>query len=493
MTAPVPSTLNLPADPERERRNSRRTLVATLGTLALLVTLVVLLTPVSDDSGDTRLTTVKYGPGNARLASDLLRRLGWRTRISTQPLRGTLDTTVIYAVFDGPTPLRAPEQAALLEAVRHGAGLLVSKAEGERFALLDSLGLRTEAPGLVETHPLGDCPLETDPLAPLRVRTRMMTFDTTSRLRATGPRAPVAYPRGATPLLSSAVVHRGAFSDDADDGPDEKIDAGMPSADTLRDRAVTVPAESLAAVMADRTDSTTVADSTPPVTRSPMQRPTPIVGNDTTMLPTVLAFPLGNGRVVALADPDVLRTDQMRNCTTGGALAVVRAAEYLSEGRKREVVFAEYYQGESSDGPMVVVSEWLAGTGLGRLVLTLAGACLLLLMARGRRTLAPVHQVREERRSALEHVDALATAWRAVRGTRTVARMLARGIRRRHAAGRWRTLDDAEFLAALSERHPSIAPQAARLTAALTTPATPDDLPALRRAAAQIDAECLAP
>ena len=487
MTAPVTSGLGPPADPERERRNSRRTLFATLGTLAVLVTLVVLLTPMSDDSGDTRLTTLKYGPGNARLASDLLRRLGWRTRISTQPLRGALDTTVIYAVFDGPTPLRGPEQAALLQAVRHGAGLLVSKAEGERFALLDSLGLRTEAPGLVETHPLGDCPRETDPLAPLRVRTRMMTFDTTSRARTTGPRAPVAYPRGATPLLSSAVVHRGAFGDDADDAPDAKLDAGVSTADTLRDSGVTVPAESLAAVLSARADSTTA------VARSPMQRPTPIVRNDTTMLPTVLAFPLGRGRVVALADPDVLRTDQMRNCSTGGALAVVRAAEYLSEGRQREVVFAEYYQGASSDGPMVVVREWLGGTGLGRLVLTLAAACLLLLMARGRRTLAPVHVVREERRSALEHVDALATAWRAVRGTRTATRMLARGIRRRHAAGRWRTLDDAEFLAALSERHPSIAPQVSQLTAALTTPAAPGDLPALRRAAAQIDAECLAP
>jgi hypothetical protein len=104
-----------------------------------------------------------------------------------------------------------------------------------------------------------------------------------------------------------------------------------------------------------------------------------------------------------------------------------------------------------------------------------------------------VYRAREERRSALEHVDALATAWQSVRGTRTVARMLARGIRRRHAAGRWRTLDDIAFLAALAERHPAIADDAARITIAIDAPAAPSDLPALREAAAHIDAECLTP
>ena len=116
--------------------------------------------------------------------------------------------------------------------------------------------------------------------------------------------------------------------------------------------------------------------------------------------------------------------------------------------------------------PAVVLWEWLRFSSLGRVVLTLVAAGLILLAARGRRTLAPVYRVREERRSPLEHVDALATAWRAVRGTRTVARMLARGIRRRHAAGRWRTLDDTTFLAALAERHPTIADDAALLTRA---------------------------
>ena len=172
---------------------------------------------------------------------------------------------------------------------------------------------------------------------------------------------------------------------------------------------------------------------------------------------------------------------------------MVRGLEYLSEGRQRRVIFEEYYQIESKDGAGVVLWEWLRFSAPGRALLTLMAAGLLWLMALGRRTLAPVYRAREERRSALEHVDALATAWQSVRGTRTVARMLARGIRRRHAAGRWRTLDDTAFLAALAERHPAIADDAARITIAIDAPAAPSDLPALREAAAHIDAECLTP
>jgi hypothetical protein len=236
----------------------------------------------------------------------------------------------------------------------------------------------------------------------------------------------------------------------------------------------------------DDADSTVTRADSDKTTRTP-------AASAKEMRPTIVAFALGKGRVVALADPDVLRTDQLRNCATGPALSVVRSLEYLSEGRARHLVFTEYYQGETSDGAGVVVWEWLRFTALGRTTLTLMGAGLLLLLARGRRTLAPVYRAREERRSALEHVDALATAWQAVRGTRTVARMLARGIRRRHAAGRWRTLDDTAFLAALAERHPAIADDAAALTRAIDAPAAPSDLPALRAAAAHIDAECLTP
>jgi hypothetical protein len=276
----------------------------------------------------------------------------------------------------------------------------------------------------------------------------MTTFDTPAT-RAKGERVTVPWPTGARTLLASDVKR--------------------------------VP-------RAFQTDDGSRADSV--VARPPRDS----IGAATTDLrPTVLAFTLGKGRVVALADPDVLRTDQMRSCAMGGALSVVRGLEFLSDGGRRPVVFAEFYQENTAEGATVVLKEWLIGSGLGRMVLTLMAASLLLLAARGRRTLAPVYRVREQRRSALEHVDALATAWQTVRGTRTVARMLARGIRRRHAAGRWRSLGDIEFLSALAERHPSIAGDVATLTRAIETASAPSELPALRQAAAHIDAECLAP
>ena len=427
-------------DPAQEQRRAWRGTVITLAILLALVTLIVLLTPVSDNNFDTRLTVTKYGPGNARLAADLARRLGWEVRTEATAIGATIDTTAIYAVFAGPTPMTSVQRAALLGGVRRGAGLLVAPLSDGTFSLLDSLGLHVGRPGTVTTTPLGQCAAETDPLASLRARTSMLTFDTAAAKDARSRAPVVPYPQHARAVLTSEV--RVARDDD-----DESVDTTkVPATLTIR-----------------------------------QQRP------------SIVAFPLGRGRVVAMADPDLLRTDQLRNCAMGSALSMVRGLEYLSAGRQRRVIFTEYYQTESNDGAGVVVWEWLRFSAPGRTLLTLMAAGLVWLMALGRRTLAPVYRVREERRSALEHVDALATAWQAVRGTRTVARMLARGIRRRHAAGRWRTLDDVAFLAALAERHPAIADDAARLTAAIDAPASPSDLPALREAAAHIDAECLTP
>ncbi len=458
-------------DDRAARQRARRGTLITIGLLLGLVALVVLLTPLRDNATETRLTTLRYGPGNGRLASDLARKLGWQVRTSGLPLAAPLDTSVIYAVFGGPTSMQPAEREALLDAVQRGAGLLVAPSGSEPFRLLTMLGLRQGSAGLVAATPLGTCPTETDAFSRLRVRPQMLTFRTERDTTDDGP-PDAPYPTGAITLLSSDVRESRRANDDevprVEGAPDSATAPG-PRPDVPRESSTTPRAEPTGIVYPLDTSTTPQFE------------------------PTVVAFPLGRGRVVALADPDILRTDQMRNCAQGSALTVVRGLEYLSKGRQRTIIFAEYYQGLRTDGPGVVLNEWLVGTGPGRMVLTLMGALLLLLLALGRRTLAPVYRAREERRSALEHVDALATAWHAVRGTRTVARMLARGIRRRHAAGRWRTLDDTAFLAALAARHPSIADDAARLTRAIESAAEPSDLPALRTAAAHIDAECLTP
>ena len=158
---PLPSAA-IDVDDRLARRRARRATLITVGLLVGLVALVVLLTPLSDNATETRLTTLKYGPGNARLAWDLARRLGWNVRTTGLPLRAPLDTTVIYAVFGGPTAMQPAERAALLSAVRRGAGLLVAPSGTEPFRLLTRLGLRQGEPGLVTATPLGTCPTETD-------------------------------------------------------------------------------------------------------------------------------------------------------------------------------------------------------------------------------------------------------------------------------------------------------------------------------------------
>lgn len=475
MPAPTePALLSSVDDGAVATRRSRQATLLTIGVLAALIVLIVLLTPVSDTDERTRLDTTRFGPGNARLGADLIRRLGWSTQRSEAPLLSALDTTIIYAVFEGPTPMRSTELNALLGAVRRGAGLLVAPKENSSavfgnasaFPLLDSLGLRTLAPGRVRARPLGDCPRAQDPLAAIRVRTQMLTFDTAAIRRGRSRSGKVPYPSHVEVLLASDVPLQ------------DRVESDSMSADD------------------STTGSAAAARAKRGVTSTRQRKARGIVppgAEDAEAQPTVVAFPLGRGRVVAMADPDLLRNDQMRNCAMGSALTVVRGLEYLSAGRQRTVLFAEYYQGVSSDGPGVVLWEWLRDSRAGRMILTLIASCALLLGARGRRTLAPVYREREERRSALEHVDALATAWRAVRGTRTVARMLARGIRRRHAAGRWRTLDDASFLAALAERHHTITDDVTVLTLAMEVPVAPSELSALRKAAAHIDGECLAP
>ncbi|MDZ7631474.1 MAG: hypothetical protein U5K74_09035 [Gemmatimonadaceae bacterium] len=197
---PISSLATTDGDPRAQQRARRGTLI-TLGLLIALVALIVALTPIRDDASDTRLTTRKFGPGNARLASDLARRLGWTVRTTGVPLRGTADTNAIYAVFDGPTPMAPAERAWLLDAVTRGAGLLVAPSGAEPFRLLSTLGLHQGPPGLVTPTPLGDCPPETDAFSSLRVRTRMLTFDASpDTSRRAPPRVP--YPASARTLLT---------------------------------------------------------------------------------------------------------------------------------------------------------------------------------------------------------------------------------------------------------------------------------------------------
>jgi hypothetical protein len=108
------------------------------------------------------------------------------------------------------------------------------------------------------------------------------------------------------------------------------------------------------------------------------------------------------------------------------------------------------------------MSAFLRRTGLGHAVLQCALAALGLLLLLGRRFGAPVPPPPAERRSPLEHVEALAGAYRQSGARATARRLLVAGMARR--MGRKAARDAAaqdEMVSGLAQRMP-VAQDAAR-------------------------------
>lgn len=182
-----------------------------------------------------------------------------------------------------------------------------------------------------------------------------------------------------------------------------------------------------------------------------------------TQRPAMVGLPYGRGRIVVAGDPDVLRNDALRNCSYGLDVAVVAALEYLRDGAavaRRTIIFDDYHLRRIAPiGAMGVVQGYLAQTASGRMLLQVIAAGLLWLLATAPRVLPPRHDQRIERRSPLEHVDALARAYAQVGATRTGVMRLLRGcVRRVGGAGRGTTRQhDDLFLAQAKATAPSLA------------------------------------
>lgn len=209
----------------------------------------------------------------------------------------------------------------------------------------------------------------------------------------------------------------------------------------------------------------------------------------------VLGVPVGRGRVVAYADPDLLRNDVIRMCRWGLGVPTVKALDWVSGSKRRTLVFDEFHQGFGSHpGTMAAIWHFLVGTPEGRMVAEAIVAALILILALGPRPIAPRDAERIERRSPLEHVGALARAYEQVSATRVAARQLARGLRRRHGRGAWsgrtdRPAADADerFLVALAASHPAVAKDTERVLAAERRPVSPEGLLAVADAVDRID------
>ncbi len=174
-------------------------------------------------------------------------------------------------------------------------------------------------------------------------------------------------------------------------------------------------------------------------------------------------FALGQGRVVVVADPDLLRSDVIRHCEWGADVIATRMLEWLRAGGvapRTTLVFDEFHQGFGPRSDMLsTAAEFLVGHPVGRTIAMGVLAALVLLMAVAPRPLLPRDAERIERRDPREQVDALAHAYAQVRATRTVTTRLLHGLRRRveYSGSRLVHRSDEAFLDAAERRAPELA------------------------------------
>ena len=143
----------------------------------------------------------------------------------------------------------------------------------------------------------------------------------------------------------------------------------------------------------------------------------------------VVAYGLGKGRVIAWSDAAPLRNRALRE--SGAALAFARMAARVTppEGA---LVFDEYHHGYRGDGsPLDATLRFVREAPAGRMALQLGLVGLLLLLAAGWRFGSPIPPPPARRRSPLEHVEALAGAYRQAGARATARRLLLAGMARR--------------------------------------------------------------
>ena len=203
-------------------------------------------------------------------------------------------------------------------------------------------------------------------------------------------------------------------------------------------------------------------------------------------------FALGQGRVVVVADPDLLRTDVLRHCVWGADVIAMAMLEWLRAGGstpRTVLVFDEFHQGYGPHSDVLTTSaEFLVTHPVGRAISLGVLAALVLLMAAAPRALPPVDLARIERRDPREQVDALAHAYEQVQATRTITARLLHGVRRRVEPGGTRAgrTDDA-FLASVALRAPQLQDDVETVRHALGETVSNRELPKVGEALSRIE------
>lgn len=150
-------------------------------------------------------------------------------------------------------------------------------------------------------------------------------------------------------------------------------------------------------------------------------------------------FRHGEGEAVVLSDVDELMNGELADA--GGTTLVMRALAHLSRGDT--VWFDEYHHGHD-DRPSLHASAagFLVGTDLGGGLLQLGLVLVAAVAAAGARFGSPIEPMTATRRSALEHVDALAAAYQGAHARRRAARLLREALRLRLRLRTVAALDD---------------------------------------------------
>ena len=420
-----------------------------LALVAAIIVLVALLTPepTGARSGDDRLSSSSTGPQGAALLYELSARLGWHpSRALDAPWSvpdDSSDAHVTYLVLAPPRAPTAAEVHRLLARVRAGAGLLYVLGTGP---LNDSLGVRTGPSGVLEP--------------------------------------------------ASAAAGEGAGGEATSDRDAD----GCPTRADVRLGEVLRIAQSMWPDARMHMFTLVLTRGSPARgERVVFGRVSPPEGPGTDARarggPTAIGVRYGRGRLVLVADPDLLRNDVLRVCTWGADVIAVRMLEFLREpesGRpvRDRVVFDEYHQGFGvQPGTLRAVGLFLGGAASGHVLLQLCGAGLVLLLALGPRVLLPRDEPADERRSPLEHIDALARAYSRAHATRTVAARLLHGTRRRvgRVLGGAAERDDDAFLEGAARRSPERAGDVALVRRALTDQLSERELSGAGAALARIE------
>jgi len=442
------------------------------GTLAAVIIIASLFSPAGepDDAAGT-LSSLSYEPGGMRGWYEGASRLGWKVKRREERLHGSLDAGAVYIVLAPEIPPTASEVGVLLDAVRRGAGLIVSAERGS--AIADSLHLYSDDFRYVG-HPVVAGTMGTPRALDAESGADSVRSDSAARSAMDS-----GVDRVAASMSDSAATADSASADDEEE-PDTTVAAGPEvakagDADSAARRVTrrAPPAPEIAAYTRHvRAALTSVRpypeDTTGFISVMTIHRLTPSVR------PAVLGLPMGAGRVVVLADAGIVRNSLLSEEKL--VLLPQRLLEWTAPSVAAPVIFDEYHHGLGNHGNALrAVGRAMFETPVGRAGVQLLVAGLVLLLALGARPIAARARMRLERRSPLEHVGALSRAYMQKGATRLAARRLVRGIRRRHGAAAAGG-DDEAYLRRLAGRHPSLAPSVERLVAATKNPVSPREL-----------------